>query len=242
MSYILEALKKAESERKLGSVPDMNAHPLAATAAAGSSLWTKPIAGVMLASIVLAAVIIAQWAPWHTDRLSDAGSGTTQEAAPPAAAPNAASPPAAQASVPEAVPLPPQQAVPAAPPELARQKAEPKPRPAKKKKSESAAMPAASTLEEKTKESAVPVVAAASAAEPRLPGFRDLPENIQREIPALTVGGYIYSSVPAERSVLINNRLMREGSEVTHGLVLEKMLPKEVVFNYKGYRYRVPYQ
>jgi general secretion pathway protein B len=122
-------------------------------------------------------------------------------------------------------------------------KSNPVPVPAKKKKPETipatAAPPEKPQSIERKKPRAEP--AKAVVAEPRLPGFRDLPENIQREIPALTVGGYIYSSVAAERSILINNRLLREGSEIGHGLVLEKMLPKEAVLNYKGYRYRVPY-
>jgi general secretion pathway protein B len=35
--------------------------------------------------------------------------------------------------------------------------------------------------------------------------------------------------------------LRREGEEVAPGLKLEKLNPKEAVFNFKGYRYRVPY-
>jgi len=71
--------------------------------------------------------------------------------------------------------------------------------------------------------------------------LRELPPQIQREIPAMTVGGYIYSGNKADRSVLINNRLMREGDEVAPGLVLEKMMPNGMVLNYKGYRYRAGY-
>jgi general secretion pathway protein B len=77
--------------------------------------------------------------------------------------------------------------------------------------------------------------------EPYVPALRELPANIQREIPALTVGGYIYASKPAERSILINNRLLREGEQIAPGLTLEKMMPREAVLNYRGYRYRVPY-
>lgn len=71
--------------------------------------------------------------------------------------------------------------------------------------------------------------------------LRELPENIQREIPALTISGYIYSNIPSERSVLINKKLLHEGDEIASGLTLEKMMPKEAVLNYKGYRYRMSY-
>ena len=65
MSYILEALKKAESERKLGSVPNMHAQPLATASDAGSPLWRSPLAwGVLIAALLIAAVI-AWLAPWQ---------------------------------------------------------------------------------------------------------------------------------------------------------------------------------
>lgn len=80
-----------------------------------------------------------------------------------------------------------------------------------------------------------------SSPQTQVAALRELPENIQREIPALTISGYIYSSIQSERSVLINKKLLHEGDEVAPGLTLEKMMPKEAVLNYKGYRYRISY-
>lgn len=71
--------------------------------------------------------------------------------------------------------------------------------------------------------------------------LRELPEPIQRSIPHVTVGGYIYSRNPADRLLLIDKVLRHEGEEVAPGLLLEKLLPREAVFSFKGYRYRVPY-
>ena len=71
--------------------------------------------------------------------------------------------------------------------------------------------------------------------------MRDLPEPIQRAIPQIAVGGYISSKNPADRLLLIDKVLRHEGEEVAPGLLLEKLLPKSAVLNYKGYRYRVPY-
>lgn len=71
--------------------------------------------------------------------------------------------------------------------------------------------------------------------------LRDLPEPIQRSIPPVTVGGYIYSKNPADRLLLVDKVLRHEGEEVAPGLLLEKLQPKEAVFNFKGYRYRIPY-
>jgi general secretion pathway protein B len=232
MSYILDALKKAESERRLGSVPDMHAPPVAIASAAGSPVWGKPFAWSALAAVLLAATVIAWLAPWQTSRRSDSGTPSQQPAPSIAAAP--ASRDASSTPPPDKLPAEPakttQQAVPADP-----VKPKAKPRPVKQKKSEPA--PAAA----KTAKTENAATAAASIPEARLPGLRQLPENIQRELPALTVGGYIYSNVPSERSILINNRLLHEGSEIAPGLTLEQMLPKEAVLSYKGYRYRIPY-
>jgi general secretion pathway protein B len=89
-----------------------------------------------------------------------------------------------------------------------------------------------------------PVQAAAPAApaeEEKLQTLRELPEAIQRTVPPITFGGYMYSKNPADRLLLIDKTLRHEGEEVAPGLVLEKLLPKAAVMNYKGYRYRVPY-
>lgn len=87
-----------------------------------------------------------------------------------------------------------------------------------------------------------PVRAAAPApVEDTTPPLSQLPEAIQREVPKIAVGGYIYSANPADRLLLIDKVLRREGEEVAPGLTLEKLLPKAAVMNYRGYRYRLPY-
>jgi general secretion pathway protein B len=71
--------------------------------------------------------------------------------------------------------------------------------------------------------------------------LRDLPLNIQNEIPTVTVGGYIYSAKREECQLLINKLLLHEGEQVAPGLKLERMLPHSAILNYKGYRYRISY-
>jgi general secretion pathway protein B len=84
-------------------------------------------------------------------------------------------------------------------------------------------------------------VPAPALEEESLPSLRQLPEAIQRAVPPLTFGGYMYSNNPADRLLLIDKTLRHEGEEVAPGLVLEKLLPKAAVMNYKGNRYKVPY-
>jgi general secretion pathway protein B len=88
---------------------------------------------------------------------------------------------------------------------------------------------------------AAPVPPVPAAVPERIALLQELPPQIQREIPPIAINGYIYASNPAERSVLINNHLRREGDQLADGLTLEKLLPREMVLNYRGYRYRVSY-
>jgi general secretion pathway protein B len=98
---------------------------------------------------------------------------------------------------------------------------------------------------------AAPAPAPAAKAEPAAPAARpaeepvqalaDLPEPIRRAVPSFSMDGYMYSANPADRLILIDKVLRREGDEVAPGLVLEKLLPKGAVFSFRGYRYRVAF-
>jgi general secretion pathway protein B len=244
MSYILDALKKAESERALGSVPGLHAQPVPLVAIDGKpALWRRPLLWAVL-GLTLIVAALAWLVPWRT---APTPATVSAIAAAPAPIP-------AQAVVPlPAAPAPPVVAppvamdvAPIAPPAVGTP-AKPKTTPKSVVKAKPPAAPAVAAEPPLAKPApvvTVPAQAPAPApivAEERLPSLRDLPPNIQREIPALSIGGYIYASKPAERSVLINNRLLREGDQVAPGLTLEKMMPREAVLNYRGYRYRLPY-
>lgn len=57
----------------------------------------------------------------------------------------------------------------------------------------------------------------------------------------MVFGGYIYSKNAEDRLLLVDKVLRHEGEEVAPGLLLERLLPKAAVMNFKGYRYRVAY-
>jgi general secretion pathway protein B len=229
MSYILEALKKAQAERQLGSAPTLHAPTLHGTerSVAGGAL-KKPLvlaASAMAVAIVVLLVLVLR--------------PTGQTA--PVAAPAAAATPAAAAAVPAAAALPAVSAqdggaalAAALPPPVAT--VDPAPRPQPVAEAAPAAMPTPVAADKPAK----PAKPAAAPEEP-VQNLRDLPEPIQRAIPQVAVGGYIYSKNPADRLLLIDKILRHEGEEVAPGLTLEKLQPREAVFNFKGYRYRVPY-
>lgn len=222
MSYILEALKKAQAERARGAVPGVDAQPLptiAPHAPARQWLW---ITGA-LAALALGAVLL--WPAAQTQRQP----GTPAEPVPQVAmrtgeSTGRAAAPAAQAPTP--TPTPPARSAPTTPvPASAAPAVAPTPaRPARK-----------------MGEAAPVATPAATPAPERIALLQELPAQIQREIPPIAINGYLYASNPADRSVLINNRLRREGDQLADGLTLEKLLPSEMVLNYRGYRYRVSY-
>ncbi|MCX7293805.1 general secretion pathway protein GspB [Janthinobacterium sp.] len=244
MSYILEALKKSQAERQLGELPSIHApqvqlHDTAASASARRTPVWLALGGV---SVAVAAALLL-WQPWQAD------------AAAPAAVPTA---PAAAAVLAQAVPAPAPIAVPAAQPAAAPVPVPvpaPVPAPAPVVTPASSAPLAATAApvhharpvpepQPETPGQAAPPVSApapAPGAEDNVPGMRDLPEPIQRQIPPVAIGGYIYSKNPADRLLLIDKVLRHEGEELAPGLVLEKLQPKAAIFSFKGYRYRVPY-
>jgi general secretion pathway protein B len=257
MSYILDALKKAEAERNPGSGPNPN--PQAAPTAEFPSL-TPPSAqthaprdapwlwiGMTAAAVAVAALVWLK--PWQPDPAPAAVTASIPIPAVPAAPAVSAAPPAAP--IPQQAPRPP---VAAAPAEAA---APPAPRASKpeaasvaKTESRNATVakqpagkkpPKAQASEPAPAKEAKPKPAPAPASENRVASLQELPAHIQSEIPRLSVSGYIYSANRSDRTVLINTRLLREGEQVAPDLVLEQLTPTGMVLNYKGYRYRTSY-
>ncbi|WP_426196127.1 general secretion pathway protein GspB [Massilia sp. DWR3-1-1] len=218
MSYILEALKKAQAERQLGHAPTLDAVPVGTpaprAARARGVAWIGAGAGVA-AALVVGAVVWALRAP------APAPTTTAPALAPapaalsvaPASAPPLAVAPASTPALPKAAPPAPPRAAPVA-----------------------AAAPVNAAAPANG-----PAPAAASVDDEHLPALRDLPDNVRAAIPQVRFGGYMYSSNPADRLVLIDKVLRHEGEEVAPGLVLEKLLPRAALMNYRGTRYKVAY-
>jgi general secretion pathway protein B len=215
MSYILEALKKAQAERARGAVPGVDAQPvptIAPRAPVSMRTWVITVLGLLAAG-----------AAWFWQR--------------PLTRPEPATP-AVVAQAPEPI-VPPAPVASTAPASTTLTVPEPVP-----KAAPTPAKPMRKLGERAPGELAAAPVAAAPAparAPERIALLQELPAQIQREIPTMAINGYIYASNPADRSVLINNRLRREGDTLADGFVLEKLLPREMVLNYRGYRYRVSY-
>lgn len=241
MSYILEALKKAQAERQLGDTPTIHAPVLDAPVERHAPL-RKPLVGVVaVMGVVIAALGAVVWRQAAAPAPVTAPSTPVPVPALPAAVQVAATPQPAQIAVapadsaaapapakPVPVPTPAARVTPAAPPPPA-VPVTPAPPPATVAKAPAPAAPVP-----------VPQADEPARAEP-VQALRDLPEPIRRAIPPVAMSGYMYSSNPADRLILIDKVLRREGDEVAPGLVLERLEAKGAVFAFRGYRYRMPY-
>ena len=91
-------------------------------------------------------------------------------------------------------------------------------------------------------ETTMPEKPAARPAEPMqeqsVVTMSELPLAIQQTIPRMSISVHAYSLKPQDRVVMINNRMMREGQELTLGLRLEQITPDGMIFSFGGYRFR----
>jgi len=63
----------------------------------------------------------------------------------------------------------------------------------------------------------------------------ELPLSVRKNVPPITFSGHVYSSTPANRSVMINGNKMREGQSVTSQLKLQEITPNGAIFKFNGY-------
>jgi general secretion pathway protein B len=229
MSYILDALRRADSERERGAVPGVHAQPVplgSGDAARPSAPHTWLWVSVGLASVLAA---LLAWQLWGRSNTAPEG------AAPPSAAvvtlPDAAAaaPTTAAAVVmaPEPAPAPVAEpaSTPAAPLRAPITAVATRPRPTPPTKAVAAVGPRT----------------AASASTAPVPTANELPDDIQRGLPALVVGGASYSQNAENRMLIVNGQVFREGDKLAPDVSLEQIRLKEAVLVTKGHRYRIVY-
>lgn len=240
MSYILDALRRADAERERGRVPGIHAH-VQQTAAEEigprrvTSPWRWLAAGVGLGLLL----VVAGW--WWL--------GREPEGQPPTA--YAEPPPIPQAPAVDAPPAQPPAAAAPEPQTAAARPAEP-PLPPIEQRPTSEALAAArraATAPSRTVAAGAPPtpVAVSTPTAPasapttggRIYARHELPAEIRRELPAVNVGGSIYSPNAANRFVIVNGQVVHEGGQIGPDHVLESIRLKSAVLRFKGYRYEI---
>jgi general secretion pathway protein B len=74
----------------------------------------------------------------------------------------------------------------------------------------------------------------------RLPRLNELPEELQRQVPALAIGGSVYSQLAERRMVVVNGQVLQEGASLGPELQLQQIGPKAAVMSIRGQRFEVP--
>ncbi|TWI65307.1 general secretion pathway protein B [Pseudoduganella lurida] len=231
MSYILEALKKAQAERQLGETPTIHAPAFDGPAGQGGRHGVRKPLAVALAALVAMGAVIAGLGVVVWRQAQVPATPVSPAVQPQPVVTQVA--PAAPRPVPRAADTTPFQVPPA-------------PAAASVAAPVQAQAPAAAPAQAVSQPT--PITTQAAAAAPKTPAaeepvqaLRDLPEPIRRAIPPIAMSGYMYSPNPSDRLILIDKVLRHEGEEVAPGVVLVALEPKGAVFTFRGYRYRVPY-
>ena len=230
MSYILDALRKSDQQRRLGGVPTLTFAPVAAAASERPTMLFYGLFGVTL--LVAVGMTIAWLRPSPSESV--------------VIAPIAA----------KSLAVPPYQAVPVLLPVVPVQ-VEPQPT-RHEPPSAVASAPVLASPATRRKPSApvrigtrsMPPVAVATPqgnadkdspddAPQRKPmASSDLPSSIRKTLPAISVAVHAYSNAPRDRLVSINGRMLREGDILAPDLKLEQITPDGMIFTYRGYRFR----
>ena len=222
MSYILDALKRADAERQRGAVPGLHVQQVGKSlgyASRGTSSrgrWLAVLAGVLMAAAV---------AYLYLSKLDVAPVSAVSTAPSPAAT---VAPVTLSASAPEVIA--PHVVQPVAEPPAERQ-APPAPK----------AKPVAPIGAEPVK-AAPKIEAAVSTVQsppPEIPKLSELPEEVRRQIPTLAINGSVYSDNPAQRMLVVNNLVQTQGSQIAPDLRLEEIGAKSSVFSFAGTRFRI---
>ena len=223
MSYILDALKKADAQRVRDPARGIHAQAALAMPATGERerrrihlLWGAT------------AVLLVAAGGWLWVGGKDKGVvPLAVNAVPAATAPSTAAPSPATTVLPAPVPVPAALViVPPAPVE--------------------SRLPTTVTVTRQALPAAAPPATAPSAT--ALPGPTDriyklaeLPSDVQQAWPKFAISGGVHSENVAQRMLIVNGQVFNEGSEIAPGVVLEQVRPKTALLKFRGLRISQPY-
>ena len=210
MSFILDALKKSEAERKRQDAPGIASIP-APTENSSGSKWIWIIAGLLTVNVVvLTGVVLRPGAEPETEQPAVIQSATREQAEP-QTAPNPV--PTASAGDSGAAPLPQSIASPTS----------------------STMSDAAPRVENVS-----PVAAAAQTGPSELPTFDELRTAGRLQLPDLHVDIHVYSGQSADRFVFVNMTKYRENEKLSEGPVVTRITPDGAELDYMGTAFLLP--
>jgi general secretion pathway protein B len=249
MSFILDALKKSESDRQRQSGPALYEVKVAPPRP-GLPPWAIAIAALLLVNLGIVAWILLR----HPAAQPSAGGGTESSATalPPAPAPTPASAPApatgsaATAAAPASAvtAATPASAAPAAAPGIAA----PAPgAPGAQTQGQSTAM--AGGLDPPNAEDYAPATDPAGGSlnshvrrgtAAGVPLYQDAAAAPGTQMPALRLDLHVFAVRPQDRFVMINMHKLREGDSLPEGVHVDNITPEGAILSYRGSRFMLP--
>jgi general secretion pathway protein B len=261
MSYILDALKKAEKERQRNATRDLLAgSETFAPLSSKRLIWPYLLVFALLLNAGLFAWLLGPWTakgPQHvlpSDRKSTS-SGMSRGIIPPVPA-NAPRPADAESELVRREGKEPAES----PPDLKeRSQADASPRevmtghqapqrasspeeapPAKRKE---VRPPASIGLQPPAVEqNSPPQIKAAhlsAGGGNKVYRMNELPQSVLQELPHLSLSLHLYNADPSSRLINVKGKTLREGQELSAGLKLEEIRPDGAVFSFQNYRFEV---
>ena len=226
MSYILEALKRAEQRSEEGEVP----HLLSCqdvTERKRGPLW----AYLLVAALLLNAGMIFWWAHswWSEERQS------------------VVQPPAIHPQLPAALAEPPVKTI--GPNRAAAMQEVPGEAPFNKPRVNALRKEGRDDAPSSGSRKTRPVASASAKPETRtenrvapharMVSLSELPSAVRSSLPGFRVSGHAYSPDPGSRVVRINEQILQEGQSLAPGLKVEEITPNGIVLGYQGYRFQI---
>ncbi len=257
MSFILEALKKAEQDRHAGQAPVLDDVLSRPARAAPRPAPTQPRAWSLLAVAMALMMLVAGLVYWPKPLATKPAQPVASS---PAVIPMVAESPEAAAPVLRVDPARLEPALPADPvtasPVVTMDDLDtevvPAPAPASNKSRAEAALPAPAAAPAEAVTTPTPPAAEASATEPTLAppaltpapaaatvepavrALRDMPAAFRSEFPKLTVDVHVYDSNPLRRFVILNGKKYRETDTMLEGPRIIEITADGVIVEQRG--------
>ncbi len=215
MSFILDALKKSESERQQQGSAEFAQVPVSRDSAK-PPLWLWVLGALLLINLIVVAGLFLRPAQERLPVVATETSGFAEQ-----------------------IEMAMQEAPPETPPAATM---DTRPEPAQEIVAETA-MPAVQTTEPEPMRVAAPQPATNAVETPRgLPDVDQLRTSGELPVGELRLDIHVYSDVAADRFVFINMVKHREGSMTSDGLSVDQITPDGVVLTYRGRQFLLPRQ
>jgi general secretion pathway protein B len=221
MSFILDALQRADAERARANVPGLHARPVSNPVAAANTGSRKRMGLAVVGSLALALAAAIGWMWLRNPQPAVVTAASMPLVQTPVQTP--ATTPAILAATATTLPAVPPTAASVQPP---------KPVPM-----------APSTSPQRQSSVAIapanPAKEVAAVATPTAPLLSELPEDIRRQIPALAITGAVYSDNPAQRLLLVNGQVLGQDSLAAPDVTLVEIRSNHSEFSFRGTRFRL---